>query len=189
MGTTPWVGEQNAKAGPDYPAIQIAWQEATDFCSKLTSQEREAGRLPDDWEYTLPTDAQWEYACRAGTKSTFSFGDDPKQLSEHAWWGGFEGHGNAENERFAHPVGTKRPNPWGLHDMHGNVWEFCRDAFQNKPPGGADPLVTSEGSSPVYRGGSWFDDHSACDSTTRRTQPLPHKANNVGFRVVLVQIR
>jgi formylglycine-generating enzyme required for sulfatase activity len=105
--------------------------------------------LPNGWEYRLPTEAQWEYACRAGTTTTYCFGDDPKQLGDYAWY-----KDNAEAR--THAVGQKKANAWGLHDMHGNVWEWCRDAYQGKLPGGEDPEVRA-GSYRVFRGGSWGD--------------------------------
>jgi len=87
----------------------------------LTEQERTAGRLPAGLEYSLPTEAQWEYACRAGTTRLYSFGDQDLELDDYAWWGGKTGDGNTSDEQYAHGVGLKLPNEWGLCDMHGNV--------------------------------------------------------------------
>ncbi len=101
MQTTPWSGKEHVKEGDDYPATYVSWDDAMKFCEKLTEQEHAAGRLPSDWRYTLPTEAQWEYACRAGTKSRFSFGDDESDLSDYTWWGGIVGNGNAKNEQYA----------------------------------------------------------------------------------------
>src|SRR5436309_862561 len=98
----------------------LNWEQATEFCRALSEQERRDGRLPAGWEYRLPTEAQWEYACRAGTQTQFSFGDIESQLKDHAWY-------DANAERQTHEVGLKRANPWGLHDMYGNVYEWCRD--------------------------------------------------------------
>ena len=103
--------------------------------------------------YALPTEAQREYACRAGTTTAYSFGDDAGNLGDYAWWGGAIGDGNAGAERYPHRVGQKKPNPWGLYDMHGNVWEWCRDAYAKKLPGGTDPLVET-GSDRVFRAGA-----------------------------------
>ena len=116
--------------------------------------------------YRLPTDAQWEYACRVGTKTTFSFGDDEKQLGEYAWFAG-----NTAGEQYTHAVGLKKPNPWGLFDMHGNVWEWCSDWYDNTLPGGTNPIDphrnSGGGSLRVLRGGSWGNDTADCRSAYR----------------------
>jgi formylglycine-generating enzyme required for sulfatase activity len=150
--TKPWTGQKFAKEGDDFPTTYVSWDDAMAFCLKLMEQEHEAGRLPADWEYTLPTEAQWERACRARTETRFSFGDDEAKLGGYAW--------SRENawdagEEYAHRVGQKKPNPWGLHDMHGNAWEWCRDWYQPKLPGGRDPEMATKGSDRVLRGGSW----------------------------------
>lgn len=156
MRTEPWKGQELTKEGPDYPATYVSWHDAIGFCRTMTEREREAGRLSNDWEYTLPTEAQWELACRARTETRFSFGDDRSQLKDYAWCGD-----NARNagEQYAHRVGQKKPNPWGLYDMHGNVWEWCRDVYQEKLPRGLDPVATptekTASSDRVLKGGSW----------------------------------
>ena len=91
------------------------------FCRKLSEKAGVA--------YRLPTEAEWEYACRAGTMTAYSFGDDVAELSRYGWWGGHYGDGNAKDEKFAHRVRLKQPNPWGLYDMHGNVLEWCQDWY------------------------------------------------------------
>ena len=101
--------------------------------------------------YRLPTEAEWEYACRAGTETRWSFGDDVSQLKDYAWY-----HDNAWDigEQYAHPVGTKLPNPWGLYDMHGNVWEMCQDWYGIYPNEyQIDPTGPASGSDRVLRGG------------------------------------
>ncbi len=109
MQTEPWKGQKFTKEGADYPATFVSWDDATDFCSKLTEQERQAGRLSNDWAYMLPTEAQWERACRARTETRFSFGDDQSKLGEYAWYGvnAFDA-----GEQYAHRVGQKKANPW-----------------------------------------------------------------------------
>ncbi len=173
MSTEPWKGDGNMKVGDAFPATYVSWADAVEFCCKLTEQERKAGRLSEGWEYTLPTEAQWEYACRAETKTNFSFGDDESKLGEYAWFGDRE----KNVKQYAHPVGEKKSNPWGLHDMHGNVWEWCRDTYAIKVPTGAlNPAR-------VIRGGSWYSGWSHCDSASRGRE-LPD-ARNVydGFRL------
>ncbi len=186
METTPWSGKEYVKEGDDYPATNVSWDDATKFCEKLTEMERSAGRLPEGWKYTLPTEAQWEYACRAGTKSRFSFGDDESDLSDYAWWGGIVGNGNAKNEQYAHLVGQKRANPWGLFDMHGNVYEWCRDWYAEKLAGGTDPQGPSEGSDRVGRGGGWNRAARGCRSAYRIEYPPGGRSDFVGFRVAAI---
>ena len=100
--------------GDRFPVDRASWHEATKFCERLTVTERSAGRLPESWEYSLPTEAQWEYACRAGTTTAWSFGDDAKQLNGFGWY-------MDNSDRKTHEVGQKKPNAWGFCDMHGNV--------------------------------------------------------------------
>ncbi len=142
MDTEPWDGQDNVKADKDNPATYVNWDDATDFCKKLTEIERKSGKLKANEEYRLPTEAQWEYACRAGTTTAFSFGDDESKLGEYAWY-----DGNTKNidREWAHKVGTKKPNPWGLHDMHGNVAEWCEDWHDEKLSGGVDPVGLNAG--------------------------------------------
>jgi formylglycine-generating enzyme required for sulfatase activity len=180
MGTTPWKDKQHVREGADYPVTYVSWNQAVDFCRNLTNQERKAGRLPSEWEFTLPTDAQWEYACRAGTSTAFSFGDDELSLSESAWWyGALEAGGE-----FAHEIGQKKANPWGLHDIHGNVWEWCQDWYEEKVTGGVNPPGPSKGSLRVYRGGSWRHQGSLCRSAYRWGVDPTYQNTDLGFRVV-----
>ena len=191
MASEPWKGKDQTKEGDDFPATYLSWEDATTFADKLTREERAAGRLSDEWKYTLPTEAQWEYACRARSRTTtrFSFGDDESQLSEYGWWGGLVGGGNAKNEQHAHRVGQKKPNAWGLCDMHGNVLEWCRDGYTKNLPGGTDPEDTSKDSFRLLRGGSWAGNASDCRSA-RRASTLPrNSASVVGFRLALSSVR
>ena len=129
--------------GDQNPVTCVSWNDATAFCKGLTD---EAGG-----EFGLPTEAQWEYACRAGSTGQFCYGDDPeaKQLSEYVWH-------RRNSGRKTHPVGQKKPNPWGLYDMHGNVWEWCQDLHGSYSSGNAtDPTGPSGGTRRVLRGGSW----------------------------------
>ena len=113
MGTEPWLNQDSVQIGEDN-AASVSWNDATAFCQRLTDQKGES--------YRLPTEAEWEYACRAGTTTSWSFGDDEEQLGQYAWF-----RGNASGEQYVHKVGLKKPNPWGLYDMHGNAWEWCSD--------------------------------------------------------------
>jgi formylglycine-generating enzyme required for sulfatase activity len=141
MDTKPWakLSRDEAPLGGDYPAVGIGWYDAKAFCDKLTSLERTAGRLPQGWSYALPTEAQWEYARRAGTTTAYSFGDNPKLLDDHGW---YENNSYESTCRRLHPVALKKPNAWGLYDMQSLVWESCADQYRAKLPGGSDPLVT-----------------------------------------------
>lgn len=189
----PWQGKTHVKEGADHAANYISHGDfgdgriepdsATEFCRRLTEREREAGRLPVGWKYGLPTEAQWEYACRAGTKTKFSFGDDEKRLSEYGWWGAKYGFGNALPEQYANRVALKKENPWGLYDMHGNVWEWCADWYQDKVPGGMDPVVLARGSRRVCRGGCWILNPSSCRSAIRSGGSPDNRNSLMGFRV------
>lgn len=204
MHTEPWKGQPSVKEGDAYPATHVSHDDALAFCEKLTLQERNAGRMPARFEYTLPTEAQWEYACRAGTATRFSFGDETLTLSDHAWWGGTGPWGNTQDEAYAHQVGLKKPNPWGLFDMHGNVWEWCRDAYGRKLPGGPDPEVAIAKedrlapwswrchggncigrSNYVLRGGSWNRANHYCRSAFRYRFPRRETLAELGFRLAL----
>ena len=177
----------------NFPALGITWDEATEFCEKLTATEHKNGKLPAGESYRLPTEAEWEYACRAGTTTVFSFGDDESKLGDYAWF-----HGNAKNagEEYAHKVGMKKPNPWGLYDMHGNVYEFCSDWYGGALSGGVDPVGPNGGSERVGRGGGWWGDPASCQSAIRGSfipsdrggsDPSRRDDSRLGFRVARSQ--
>lgn len=169
--------------GADRPVELVAWAEAMEYCRKLTGRERRAGRLPAGHEYTLPTEAQWEYVCRAGT--TGDHAGVPAALAWHK--------SNAGDQ--THPVGQKQPNAWGLHDMHGNVWEWCLDWYAEKGYGmykGAsvtDPTGPAAGTLRVSRGGSWFSTAPFCRSADRNWNSPGRRDYVLGFRVVLTARR
>jgi formylglycine-generating enzyme required for sulfatase activity len=192
MMTEPWKDKRLTeeeldlpKEGTAFPATFVNWEDAMEFCRKLTERERKAGRVPKGWEYTLPTEAQWEYACRAGMMTKFNFGDDESKLGEHAW---FSGNVAAAGEFYAHAVGRKKPNAWGLYDMHGNVAEWCRDWYRYERLGGRDPEVRKRPGQyrcRVHRGGNWDCDARFCPSSCRGGSFQDSRGDSLGFRVAL----
>jgi sulfatase modifying factor 1 len=147
MGTEPWKGENFVQEGPGYAASWLNWDDAVAYCKKLSEIE--------DKTYRLPTEAEWEYACRAGTKTTWSFGDDEASLGDYAW---YDSNAGDRGDKYAHKVGLKKPNAFGLYDMHGNVWEWVYDYFGEdyyKQSPEQEPQGPARGSSRVLRGGSW----------------------------------
>ena len=167
------------------PVEQVSWQDATNFCAVLTQRERSAGRLPSTWEYRLPTEAEWEYAARAGTSTRFSHGDDLdySQLGDHAWF-------LSNSEARTHTVGLKKANAWGLHDISGNLLEWCSDWNAGALPGGSviDPWGPTSGSQKVARGGTWSVDGRSCRAAHRAAYPPDFGSYYIGFRLVLAEI-
>ncbi len=153
------------------PVICVSWDDAREYCQWLSKQTGQ--------RYTLLTEAQWEYACRAGSTGAYCFGDDEKQLSEYAWYGEDLQKGST------HPVGEKRPNDWGLHDMHGNVWEWVHDWYGEYPSEPqTNPSGPDSGSLRVRRGGAWYDDAGYCRSACRRGWSDPGSRDlDLGFRL------
>jgi formylglycine-generating enzyme required for sulfatase activity len=183
MQSTPWSGIQHVKKGDDYPATYVSWDDAMKFCEQFTEADHRAGRLPPQWKYVLPTEAQWEYACRGGTKTRFSFGDDDSELDKYAW---FRRNASDAGQNYAHRVGQKKPNPWGLHEMHGNVWEWCSDYYADNVFGGRDPQGPSAGSLRVRRGGCWNSIPWNCRSAFRRGFRPGTRDGRLGFRLAAV---
>jgi formylglycine-generating enzyme required for sulfatase activity len=175
------INPSKFKGDANRPVEMVSWYDATNYCAKLTAREIEAGRLPAGYEYRLPTNAEWEYACRAGTTTRFSYGDDLNysSLDQYAWFAG-----NSANK--TQPVGTKMPNAWGLYDMHGNVWEWCLD-WHGTYHGGSvtDPRGPDTGSSRVNRGGSWRSIGGYCRSAFRVHYWPDNRDDFIGFRPVL----
>jgi formylglycine-generating enzyme required for sulfatase activity len=163
------------------PVDSVSWFDATYYCAQLTDQERAAGRIPTNSLYRLPTEAEWEYACRAWTSTRFGYGDDPgyTNLTDYAWY--FENSGS-----MTHPVGQKLPNLWGLDDMHGNLEEWCQDWFGFYLGGRAiDPQGPAAGSLRVLRGGYWEDNAIYCRSASRNQHDPEARHYHIGFRVLL----
>jgi formylglycine-generating enzyme required for sulfatase activity len=167
----------------DLPVESVAWVGATNYCGNLTRQEQAAGRLPTGWVYRLPTEAEWEYACRAGTTNRFSYGDDPgyTQLINYAWY-------TANSGSATHRVGQKVPNPLGLYDTYGNVEELCLDWYAGYPGGSVtNPTGSDNGLYRVARGGALNSSAKNCRSADRSTAHPSSGCFWQGFRVVLAQ--
>jgi len=158
--------------GPQNPAENVSWNDAVEFCRKLSEKTGKKVRLP--------TEAEWEYACRAGTKTRFGFGDDDTDLRDYAWY-------QANSESKTHPVGQKKPNAWGLYDMHGNVCEWCSDYHADSYANAKneDPQGPGSGSHRVLRGGSWLNLPQNCRSAYRGRDDPDYRHSNYGFRVVM----
>ena len=168
MGNNP----SRFKGDPNLPVEQVSWEAVQAFIRKLNAKE-------DGTTYRLPTEAEWEYAARAGTTTAYSFGDDPLLLGEYAWYSG-----NAKGK--THPVGQKKSNAWGLHDMHGNVWEWVQDWYSKPYPSGTvtDPQGPASGSIRVYRGGSWITHARYCRVSYRDDQSPGGRVVHLGFRLL-----
>ena len=167
--------------GADRPVENVVMADCVEFCKLLTQKERAEGKLPEGAEYRLPTEAEWEYACRAGSEEKFGFGDSDTDLADYAWF--------SKNSVRTQPVGKKKANAWGLFDMHGNVWEWCSDwkgsytADEAEDPKGA-PAGPSYGHR-VFRGGSWGSTAAHCRSAARNGCGTSNsRLSGLGFRLV-----
>jgi len=173
-----YVDEKKGYFNPDYnkqgdnaAVTGVSWKDAQGFISWLN--EKEGGQ-----HYRLPTEAQWEYSARAGTTTEYSFGDDSSLLGDYAWYSD-----NREGA-YAHIVGQKKPNPWGLYDMHGNIWEWVQDIYSSYSSSlSSDPTGPFTGSSRVGRGGGWVSTASACRAASRYGSP-GYRDRNLGFRLL-----
>lgn len=180
MGNRPWESEDDVKSHPAFPARYVSWEDAVCFCRIYTERERQTGRLPKQWQYTLPSEVQCEYACRAGTTTRFFFGNQIEQLKNYAW---FDENTVLIDEDNPHQVCEKLPNPWGLSDMYGNIWEWCRDYYHVQVAGGIDPEVTEVSSVRVLRGGAWHNSANFCGSADRDGDRIDFQFDDVGFRI------
>jgi formylglycine-generating enzyme required for sulfatase activity len=207
MGTNPSWFQGNEVQGnsSNHPVEKVSWFDAVDFCEKLSHlpEEDKAGRV-----YRLPTEAEWEYACRAGSKAAYSFGANSKSLGDYAWFGNNSGSKELDSDALwaklknnpqeyidtllsagcaTHPVGEKKANAWDCYDMHGNVWEWCSDWYGEYPKGAvSDPTGPKVGSLRVNRGGSCYLDAANCVSALRSgVTPVEDRGNNLGFRLAL----
>ena len=174
--------------GDDYPVGNVNFAEAEEFCRKLTMLARQSGNLPNEWEFRLPTEAQWEYACRAGTTTATAFGDSLSSKQANFKGQPYNGAEAGPSLGHAATVGSYPANGWGLHDMHGNTFEWCRDWYHPKLPGGVDPdLYSARATSRVRRGGCWTDEGWPCRSAFRLRFEPERRYDHIGFRVVAVR--
>jgi formylglycine-generating enzyme len=199
MGKLPGELTAELPGGDNFPVGNVNFAEAEAFCWSLTDLARRSGGVPSDWEFRLPTEAEWEYACRAGTTTATAFGD--KLSSNQANFKGkpYNGAETGPSLNRAAKVGSYAANAWGLHDMHGNIYEWCRDWYHAKLPGGVDPDLYAAkdsatksgdgGVSRVRRGGCWSDDGWACRSAFRLRFEPERRYDHIGFRVVLANRR
>jgi formylglycine-generating enzyme required for sulfatase activity len=158
---------------PNHPVEKVSWNDAMEFCRKLSDRTGKS--------FTLPTEAQWEYACRAGTTTRYYFGDVASHLGEYAWY-------SENSNRQTHPVGQKKPNAWALYDMHGNVWEWCLDWYGSyKAATNRNPSGPGSGSYRVARGGGWSGNAGGCQSTNRGRGAPSITYLFLGFRIVMLE--
>ncbi len=191
--------EMTAGAGDSHPIYSMNFAEAELFCSKLTELAHKSGELPPSWQFRLPTEAEWEYACRARTTTATAFGDSLSSKQANFQGKPYNGAEQGPSLKRTAPVGSYPANAWGIHDMHGNVFECCRDWYVRFPPRGEDvDLHSAQRSatrsehgdiSRVRRGGCWADDGWACRSAFRLRFEPERRADHIGMRVAAVQSR
>lgn len=170
MGNAPWSSGRNVREGDNFPAVYVTYDQSEEFCRTLTRRERQSGNLPNNWEFSIPTEEEWEYACRSGETTRYSFGESAAVLAEHGW---FARNASLAGQRYAHEVCQLKPNRWNIFDMHGNVWEWCRSTADHKP----------------YRGGSWMYPAELCRSASRGEYAPEERYNDLGIRLVLRETR
>lgn len=180
MGTSPWLGQENVLYLDNHPAVNVSWNSALALVERLN-------RNSTGHHYRLPTDTEWEYAARAGTTTTWFFGDNEAQLDEHAWY-----YRTTIVEEYAHAVATRTPNPWGLYDVYGNVWEWVHDEFGN-PMNAYDAdsggISLAQTDSPIQwsilRGGGWLTGPESAQSAGRVGLVEQDQGCYIGIRLVM----
>jgi len=175
---------------PFWPVVNLSWNQAHDYCEMLQASFGKLNRLPRGYAFQLPSEAQWEFACKAGTKTEFHFGDDiTPDFANIAGSGRKRKRGNSSLV----DVGSYKPNPWGFYDMHGNAMEFVYDWWGHYPtdsPNITDPLGATDGTEKLTRGGSWRSKTTSCRSSSRsRVYDLDSPMKAAGLRVCLAPIR
>ena len=156
----------------------VSWADANDFCRRLSAKTRQSVKLP--------TEAQWEYACRAGSQTRFYYGDDPdaSQLSEYAWF-----DKNIQDQQYPHAVAQKKPNAWGLYDMHGNVNQWCSDCLGPYPVGPvSDPTGPGSGTLHIFRGGSFMTSPILCRDAARNRNNATRRIIDNGLRIIVIPV-
>lgn len=176
------MGENPSEVkGENLPVTNVGWNDAVAFCAKLNG----LGLLPSSHKFSLPSEAQWEYACRAGTKSALSNGKELTglttctNLDDIAWY-------RLNSGEKLHPVGEKRANRWGAHDMLGNAWEWCLDSYDDKLIGGKDPVNRSDSTKKASRGGAWWAHSKRSRSADRGSSDADYRFGAVGFRLAII---
>jgi sulfatase modifying factor 1 len=197
MGKLPGPLTKELPAGDDLPVGNVNFAEAEAFCQRLTDIGHQSGDVPNDWEFRLPTEAQWEFACRAGTTTATAFGDNLSSTQANFKGEPYNGAEPGPSLGRSAKVGSYPANAWGIHDMHGNTYEWCRDWYHAQLPGGIDPdLYAAKNSatknstgdfSRVRRGGCWADNGWPCRSAFRLRFEPERRYDHIGFRVALVR--
>jgi sulfatase modifying factor 1 len=197
MGALPGPLTAELPEGDGYPVGNVNFFEAEAFCRVLTELAHRTGELPAGWEFRLPTEAQWEYACRAGTTTATAFGDALSSTQANFRGKPYNGAAPGPSLGMAAKVGNYPANAWGLHDMHGNIYEWCRDWYHAKMPGGTDPdmYLAKESAtksehgdiSRARRGGCWADEGWPCRAAFRLRFEPERRYDHIGFRVVAIQ--
>lgn len=179
--------------GDDVPLYWVSYLNTQELCARATALARTRELLPEPWAFRIPTEAQWEYACRAGTTTATAFGDRFGRRDANFGKGPLNGGDDGPSPGKSLAAGRYPANAWGLHDMHGNVWEWCRDWYHARLPGGTDPDLSEVRGAPnrdgtysrVRRGGAWVEDGWACRSAMRLRYEPERVSDHIGCRVVL----
>ena len=196
IGKLPGELTEAGGEGDSIPVYNVNYAEAETFCRKLTELGRASGDLPIGWEFRLPTEAQWEYACRSGATTATAFGDKIGSKQANIQNKPYNGAEPGPSMNRATKVGSFPPNAWGIHDMHGNVVEWCRDWYHAKLPGGKDPdlsmvkgTMNGDGTfSRSRRGSAWVDDGWVCRCAFRQRFEPERRYDHIGFRIVAVKL-